>query len=64
MDFERSNDNELIAEGFDRRVAMAIGFEGTSTKKLRNSANNIVSPIRKIPQLILKDKIVNNTKST
>jgi len=43
---------------FDSRVAMAIGSESTSTKKLRNSANNaVISPIRKVPQLILKEKI-------
>ena len=54
--------NELLGGGefYDNRVVMAVGSEGTSTKKLRNSAN-IISPIRKIPELILKDKIVNSS---
>jgi hypothetical protein len=35
---------------YESRVAMAIGPESTSTKKLRNSANNVViSPLRKVP---------------
>jgi hypothetical protein len=50
--FERmppdTSDADLLE--YDNCVAMAIGSEGTtSMKKMRNSANNVISPIRKIP---------------